>query len=132
MISIMVIAIGIIITSRFVYLDTRYNAIILSFEKKLNKISDAKDQRGPETESLEEALRTQIVTYRVNRNENRSVGFKIDLFSMSVIMLLGFVAVFGLFEGDLALLSILLASMFAIPPAYFVRHLRMVNRISSV
>ena len=74
----------------------------------------------------------QIAKYRTHRSENRNVGIKVDLFSTGMILILGFVTVFGVFENSLLILSVFLFVLFGMPLAYFIHHVRIVNRITSV
>ncbi len=135
MMSVMVIMLGIVITSRFMYLDNRYGNIIRKFETLLSDLNskDVSDSETPNIVSEERVLRhMQIAKYRTHRSENRNVGIKVDLFSTGMILILGFVTVFGVFENSLMILSVFLFVLFGMPLAYFIHHVRIVNRITSV
>lgn len=131
--SVMVIVLGIVITSRFMYIDSRYNNIIRDFETQLSEINDETGSEDREmTFSRRISLHMKITEYKTHRNENRNIGIKIDLFSIGMILLLAFLAVFSVFEDSLLVLSVLLSVLFMMPLAYLVRHIGMVNRIESV
>lgn len=137
--SVMATVIGIILASRFVYLDSRYNTIIKNFELNIQNIEEQKEEQRESIESSDLSVNQTIIKMKIGeyiakRADNREHGIWIDIVCLFMIIILGLVSTFGIFasEPNFIFLASVLLFLFSAPIAHFIMHARMVNKIKSI
>lgn len=141
--SVMVTVIGIILATRFVYLDNRYNSIIKNFELDVQDIEEQREKQGekqgddttnPDLFLNQFIIKIKIGEYTSKRADNREHGIWIDLFCLFMIIILGIVSTFGFFASQpiFTFLVFVLVLLFSAPIAHFILHARTVNKMKSI
>ncbi len=135
--SAMVTVIGIILASRFVYVDNRYSNIIKNKEvevQKLNEVRDKSESDSQEIITKQLMINLIIGEYKSKRKDNRRIGIILDLISLFAIIILGTVTTLGYFGNfyNFILLIILLIFLFSLPTLNFLFYVKHVNKYSSI
>ncbi len=134
--AVMVTVIGILLASRFVYLDNRYSNIIRTNEMKIQELNDERDKPDSDNEKIiTEQLRVSfsVGEYISKRADNRGIGIWVDIFSLLGIIILGIITTFGVFDDSIRFTLLVTFSMllFLVPLVNFLRHVRYVNKFKS-
>lgn len=137
--SIITAIILVITGTRFIYIDPKYKDMIKQNEIEAVKIESVKIEsvkieavKIEENKIHEKICYLEIGRYQSRREDNRQFGFKVDIFSLMSIIILGCLATLGIFESDLSILIILLLSFLTFPIIHFWQHLSLVNKMKSI
>lgn len=140
----MATVIGIILATRFLYLDNQYKEIIKQGELDAQTIQEQiEDQtnQDPSSDSnsftdlslARDSIQQQIGEYRASRTNIREYGIFIDIFCLFTIIALGIVSTFGVFATGPNFISLVfvLSFLFVIPTSHFLLHVRKISKIQS-
>lgn len=126
--GVMATIIGIIVATRFLYVDTHYSEIINQYKIKIQEL----EQKRREQESFDDDDETfkvfisdlyqEVGLYKSKRENNKREGLTIDFISLGFILVLGLLASVGFFAGNVTLLALSLGALFLMPLIHFLRH----------
>ncbi len=132
----MVTIIGIVIATRFLYIDSHYSKMIAEQEKFVEKTEsimsepekDTGDADSETTRAYLSSFQRAIGFYRTKQNNNKKEGVIIDFLALFSIVILGLAAVQGFFRDDFLLLVFTLMILFSMPLFHFMTHIRTVTQ----
>lgn len=127
--------IGIILATRFIYVDGRYSQLIRLYQKRAESGMASRDEGtgasgGPDPYGGMPSAGREIGRLRYRQNNNRTEGIIIDFASLSSVLILGLAALYGVFShgAAFALLTALLIALLAMPMAHFLTHVATLQR----
>lgn len=126
MMTIMAGLIGAIMGVRLVYIDREYRQIINRYEEHITEIESQLVGKQDDMDNLIMELKNNhgvVVKTKSDREDSRRRGIALDIIGLAGIIVLGLVAVFGVFADILIMLVILSVALFAAPVYHFLYHI---------
>ena len=133
--TIMAGIVGIITILRFTYVNNQYAKIIrfhefrISTLKKQDETVPELDKIAPELDEISpEIYHLELGRYKSKHHESKNFGIWLDMFALSVIIIVGIIAVFGTFQSGFIWMPIILLIVFPMPLVHFFRHLKIIEK----